>query len=366
MGAILGLAIAAAYAYGAYLMSKCARWNSQHYGSGTYQAVAREVLGLKWKGIITSLFYFEILGTLVGYCISMGDNLAYLFPHTGLSLPGLSSRNVMIFIASMLMLPTVWVRDLSALSFTSMWCIASSVLLILAVLLSATVSGIGFTHPLPFLRLRGVPVAAGLYAFSFGGTSVFPSICMSMKDPSKFAKAVILSFSIATVSMLGLGIMGAYMFGMATKDQVTLNMPLHSITTKIVLWMTVLTPMFKFALQLSPITTSLEVSLYKHCKASRNVLYGLSTLMRSAVLACIAIFAMIFPYFEYIVAFVGSSMTMAICLLFPCSFYLKIFWPKLRPRTKAVILILIILGTIIGICGTIVSVQGLITKRKSS
>ncbi|KAH7277945.1 hypothetical protein KP509_38G016600 [Ceratopteris richardii] len=296
----------------------------------------------------------------------MGDNLAYLFPHSDLHLPGLSSRNVMIFAAAMIMLPSVWVRDLSALSFTSIWCIVSSVLLIIAVFLSATVSGIGFTHAIPFLRLRGVPVAAGLYAFSFGGTSVFPSICISMRDPTKFSKAVILSFVITTISMLGLGIMGASMFGEATKDQITLNMPLHSITTKIILWMTVLTPMFKFALQLSPITTSLEVAIYKHCKASPNLLYGLSTLMRSAVLACIAIFSMIFPYFEYIVAFVGSSMTIAICLFFPCAFYLKIFWPKLKIRIRATILTLMILGLIVGVTGTFVSVRGLITKRASS
>ncbi|MCO5555563.1 hypothetical protein L7F22_009108 [Adiantum nelumboides] len=365
MGAILALGIATAYAYAAYLMSICARWNASR-GGGTYQAVAQAALGYRAKGLITTLFYIEILGTLVGYCISMGDNLAYLFPHSGLSLPGLSGRNVMIFVAAMVMLPTVWVRDLSALSFTSMWCIASSVILLLAVLLSATVSCIGFHHPIPFIRLRGVPVAAGLYAFSFGGTSVFPSICVSMKDPSKFPRAVVLSFLIATASMVGLGIVGAYMFGQNTASQITLSMPIQFITTKIILWMTVATPMFKFALQLSPITTALETSLHQHFKASRTLLYGVSTLMRSMVLACIAIFSMIFPYFEYIVAFVGSSMTIAICLLFPCGFYLKIFWGNLKIKARVMIAALVLLGAIVGACGTVISVQGLINRRASS
>lgn len=367
MGAIIALAIAAAYAYGAYLMSKCARENMS-CGGGTYQAVATAAIGPRAKGIITPLFYIEILGTLVGYCISMGDNLAYLFPNAKLRLPGLTGRNVMIFVASIIMLPSVWVRDLSALSFTSMWCIVSSLILLLGVLLSATVNGIGFSHPIPFLRMRGVPVAAGLYAFSFGGTSVFPSICVNMKDPSKFTLAVVLSFVIATASMVGLGVVGAYMFGDATASQITLSMPRHFITTKIILWMTVLTPMFKFALQLSPITTALEASLYRHWRnsaVSKPLLFCMSTLMRSMVLAAIAIFSMVFPYFEYIVAFVGSSMTIAICLLFPCAFYLKFFWDKLNKRTVIMTIALMILAFIIGAIGTVVSVQGIINKRKS-
>lgn len=367
MGAIIALGIATGYAYSASLMSKCARKNQNSGGGGTYQAVASEAIGPRAERIITPLFYIEILGTLAGYCISMGDNLTHIFPQAEFSLPGLTGRNLMIFLAAMLILPTVWVRDLSALAFTSMWCITSSLLLLVGVLLLATVSGIGFHHTIPFLRLRGVPVAAGLYAFSFGGTSVFPSICISMKDPSKFNKAVVLSFVIATASMMGLGIVGAYMFGEATDPQITLNMPSHLITTKIILWMTVLTPMFKFALQLSPITTAVEATLNTYCKAtSKPLLYCLSTLMRSMVLAGIVIFSMVFPYFEFIVALVGSSMTMAICLLFPCAFYFRFFWDKLRRRTILLIGSLMLLGLFIGAVGTVVSVQGLVNKTKSS
>jgi vesicular inhibitory amino acid transporter len=175
-----------------------------------------------------------------------------------------------------------------------------------------------------------------------------------------------LSFLIATSSISGLGVLGAYMFGDATASQVTLSMPLRLITTKIVLWMTVLTPMFKFALQLSPITTALETWLYQRCRrrASGSVLFGMSTLMRSMVLATIAIFSMVFPYFEYIVALVGSSMTIAICLLFPCAFYLKLYWEHLHVAEKIMIFTMIAIGIVIGMYGTIVSVDGLIHKSR--
>ena len=175
-------------------------------------------------------------------------------------------------------------------------------------------------------------------------------------------QVLFVSFVVATTSISGLGILGAYMFGDETASQVTLSMPLKFITTKIVLWMTVVTPMFKFALQLSPITTALEACLYQRCKASKSILFGVSTLMRSMALAMIAIFSMVFPYFEYIVALVGSSMTIAICLIFPCIFYLKLYWNHLNVMKKIMIFIMVIIGTIIGVYGTIVSIGGLVHK----
>ncbi|MCO5566741.1 hypothetical protein L7F22_020421 [Adiantum nelumboides] len=366
MGVLISIMISTSYAYTAYLMARCVEFDP---ACSNYQDIAKLTLGRRMRKVITALFYMELTGTLVGYCISMGDNLNYFFPHVGFSIPGLSNRNVMICIVTLIILPSVWLRDLSALSFTSIWCIASSVLLLVAVMLAATVNHIGFTHPLPLLRMKGVPVAAGLYAFSYGGTSVFPSIYKSMKDPSKFPQVLAVSFSIATISIAGLGIAGAYMFGEHTASQVTLSMPVHFISTKIVLWMTILTPIFKFALQLSPITTAVEAQLYKRCAnaekggMNKTLVFAMSTLMRSSVLALIAIISMVLPYFEYIIALVGSSMTIAICMIFPCLFYLKLYWKRLPALTIASITVLISLGVIVGACGTVISFQGLVNSK---
>lgn len=194
MGAIISITVSSTYAYTAYLMAKCVEYDAT---CSNYQDIAKLTLGKRMRKVITALFYMELTGTLVGYCISMGDNLNYIFPHLGFSVPGLSSRNFMICVVSLIILPSVWLRDLSALSFTSMWCIASSLLLLVAVLLAATINHIGFHHPLPFLNIKGVPIAAGLYAFSYGGTSVFPSIYKSMKDPSKFTQVYCFFFFIS-------------------------------------------------------------------------------------------------------------------------------------------------------------------------
>ncbi|KAH7438171.1 hypothetical protein KP509_04G003800 [Ceratopteris richardii] len=183
MGVVVSVMLSTAYAYAAYLMARCVDFDP---ACSNYQDIAKLTLGTRMRKLINALFYMELTGTLMGYCISMGDNLDYIFPHVGFGLPGMSNRNFMICIVVLIILPSVWLRDLSALSFTSLWCIISSILLLVAVLLAATVNHIGFKHPIPLLHIKGVPVAAGLYAFSYGGTSVFPSIYKSMKEPRRF------------------------------------------------------------------------------------------------------------------------------------------------------------------------------------
>jgi hypothetical protein len=75
----------------------------------------------------------------------------------------------MVMLSTLIVLPTVWLRDLSLLSFLSVGGIfASGLLVVLVGWAGATVTGFPHTHP-PFLVPSGVPVALGLYSFCFSG-----------------------------------------------------------------------------------------------------------------------------------------------------------------------------------------------------
>jgi hypothetical protein len=78
----------------------------------------------------------------------------------------------MVLLSSVIVLPTVWLRDLSLLSFLSVGGIfASGLLVVLVGWAGATVTGFPHTHP-PFVVPSGVPVALGLYSFCFSGEEV--------------------------------------------------------------------------------------------------------------------------------------------------------------------------------------------------
>lgn len=83
----------------------------------------------------------------------------------------------LVLLAALLVLPTVWLRDLSLLSFLSVGGIFASVALLALVGWEGTsVTGFTHQHP-PFVSWSGVPVTLGLFLFCFSGESCFFSRC---------------------------------------------------------------------------------------------------------------------------------------------------------------------------------------------
>ncbi|KAH7291822.1 hypothetical protein KP509_29G037000 [Ceratopteris richardii] len=361
LGAVLCVAFAAANAYAAHLLAACQR----KLGCRSYQDIARASVGRFSCFIIQVLFYLQVTGTVLGYCISIADNLNQLFPTAAFSLPALSFRDILLLIACIVVLPTVWMRDLSGLAFTSIWSVAAAVLLVIVVLISAGVDHIGFHHTIPIANVNGAPIAAGLYAFAFSGTTCFPNVYRSMKDPSRFTQVLMWSFGITTFFIFVLGLAGAYMFGKATASQITLSMPDHRITTKIVLWATVLTPLLKFALVLAPVSEAMDTKLnHRFHDRSEKVKTVIRTSARSGLMAFIVIVAITLPYFNYVIALIGSFVAIGICLLFPFYFYVKLCRENLTYYSIGIILFTTIFASIAAVCGTIISFRGLIDSKR--
>jgi hypothetical protein len=91
----------------------------------------------------------------------------------------------LILLAALLVLPTVWLRDLSLLSFLSVGGIFASVaLLALVGWEGASVTGFTHQHP-PFVSWSGVPISAGLFMFCFSGERFgqMSPVCLNAPDP---------------------------------------------------------------------------------------------------------------------------------------------------------------------------------------
>lgn len=169
-----------------------------------------------------------------------------------------------------------------------------------------------------------------------------------------------MSFTIVTALYTTMGFMGAKMFGNDVKSQITLNMPPNQIITKVALWATVLTPMTKYALEFSPFSIQLEQTLPNSMSGrTKLVIRGC---VASFLLLTILTLALSVPYFEHVLSLTGSLVSVAICLIFPCVFYMKIFWGKITRSLLVLNITLVIFGVLLGVIGTISSTELILKK----
>ena len=75
-------------------------------------------------------------------------------------------------------------------------------------------------------------------------------------------------------------------------------------------------------------------------------------MIRIATVAVPVLIAIIFPDFDRIMAFLGSGMCIAICVILPICYYFKILGHEINMGERVLCWFLLILGTICAIVGT--------------
>ncbi|KAM7267709.1 hypothetical protein ACFE04_009875 [Oxalis oulophora] len=209
-------------------------------GLQTYPDIGQAAFGTTGRIIVSAL--------CVECIILESDNLSALFPNAHLSLAvfKLDSQHFFALVATLGFLPTVWLRDLSVLSYLSAGGVLMSTLVVACLFWAGQVDHIGFHHSGKVLNLSNLPVAIGMYGFCFSGHAVFPNIYTSMANRAQFPLVLLTCFGICTLLYGGVAIMGYTMFGESTESQFTLNMPQHLISSKIAVYTTVFSPFTRY------------------------------------------------------------------------------------------------------------------------
>ncbi|GJP62707.1 hypothetical protein CLOP_g19738 [Closterium sp. NIES-67] len=328
-------------------------------GLETYPDIGEAAFGQMGRLLISIVLYVELYACCVEFLILEGDNLGAMFPQLGLSVLGvpLTSRHVFVLVSALCILPTMYLRDLSLLSYVSAGGVVASVVVVSSVAWVG-VADVGFHQSGPLLNLWGMPVTIGLFGFCYSGHAVFPNIYMSMRNRNDFNKVLYCSFLLCTLIYGGMAVMGFTMFGAALENQITLNLPRQFIASKIAIWTTVVNPFTKYALSMTPVALCLEelLPLDPLSPGYRRA----SLAIRTALVVSTVAVALLVPFFGYVMAFIGSFLSMTVSVMLPCACYLRILGPKATLSQHLLCYLLISIGFVCATAGTYASVKGII------
>ncbi|KAK4480342.1 hypothetical protein RD792_013413 [Penstemon davidsonii] len=202
-------------------------------GLQTYPDIGQAAFGTTGRIVISAC--------CVEYIILEGDNLSSLFPNAHLSFGvfDLNSQHLFALLTTLAVLPTVWLRDMSVLSYISAGGVIASILVVACLFWVGLVDQVGFEAKGTTLNLSTLPVAIGLYGYCYSGHAVFPNIYSSMENPSRYPSVLLMSFGICTLMYAGVAVLGYLMFGESTQSQFTLNLPKDLVASKIAVWTTI-------------------------------------------------------------------------------------------------------------------------------
>ncbi|XP_071694136.1 amino acid transporter AVT1I-like [Rutidosis leptorrhynchoides] len=316
----------------------------------SYPDIGDRAFGKIGRIIVSVTMNVELYLVATGFLILEGDNLANLLPEIDFDIYGihLSGKKGFIIIVAAIILPTIWLNNMSILSYVSASGVLASLVILGSILWVGEFDGVGFQERGKIVNWNGFPSAISLYAFCYCAHPVFPTLYTSMRNQHQFSKVLLLCFVFCTITYSSMAVVGYLMFGSNVQSQITLNLPTDKISSRVAICTTLVNPIAKYALMVTPIVESIEERFLSYYNTRK-----FSMLIRTALVISTVIVALVLPFFAYLMSLVGAFLSVTASIIMPCLCYLKISGSYRRFGVEMVVCgFIVFIGILVAVVGT--------------
>lgn len=172
-------------------------------------------------------------------------------------------------------------------------------------------------------------------------------------------QVLIVCFTICTITYASMAVSGYSMFGSEVQSQITLNLPVGRLSSKVAIYTTLVNPIAKYALMVTPI-----VDAAKNSFPAGRFNKRISGLLISTILVISTVMvALVVPLFADLMSLVGAFLSVTASIILPCLCYLKVSGIyKIFGCETMTIVAIILMGFAILIFGTYTSLLEIIQK----
>lgn len=306
--------------------------------------------------------FFEQYSHCALLLIMPGTVIAHVFPKTELS------EGTWIFLISLTILPTAFLRKMHQISWLSM------VTVLTAVVISVLVLCYSLTHHthwsddvMPEFDIRLLPIGIGIVVVTYSSQAYMPAIERSMRDPEIFDPLMDFAYTLVAVFKFGIGVIVFLAFTEKSDQIMTLNLP-HNIfgfvvnVAVIIMSLTFYTvPMFTL---FDILENQISIPWFDSLKDNETSFAGISSLtpnliFRFSLVSSTILVACSVPHFSLMMAFVGSLTGMLLVFIYPSLFYIKIRWNDITNTAVVINLSIIMFAFFSGAFGVLFSARAL-------
>lgn len=168
------------------------------------------------------------------------------------------------------------------------------------------------------VTFKSYSFSMGTMFFAWGGSAMFPTIQVDMRDPNKFHWSVIIAYIILLIFYMPVSIIGYHVYGSKVADNVLTNLPEDFLRITVEILITGHLGM-AFTIVLNPIFQGVEdrLRIPKHFTWKRAV-------TRSAIVIFLTFIAITIPHFGAILSFIGGSTVSILGFILPVFCYISI------------------------------------------